>query len=259
VASRSAKITVERPFYDLHADAYDALITDPVEPWVDAVDERLRAAALNSASVLDAGCGTGRHAAALMARGHRVTLLDASPRLLAIARTRCPDSPAHQADICAPNLPETFDAIMCRGVLNDLISDEERDAALGSFAALLRDDGLLFLDVRETVESRRRADGEWRRSEAALDRGETLTFASRPFWRADRIVVEERYELVGRDGSSSVHEYVFAMRPWGRDEITARLNAAGFTDVETLHGVGRRTPDRLFVTARSAAGNGVDL
>lgn len=129
------------------------------------------------------------------------------------------------------------------------MSDEERDAALGSFATLLGDDGLLFLDVREAVEARRRADGQWHRSEVALNGGETLTFASRPLWRTGRIVVEERYELVNRDGSSSVHDYVFEMRPWERDEITSRLTAAGFSEVATLQGVGRRTPDRLFVTA----------
>lgn len=253
MTSRSARITTERPFYDLHADAYDALITDPVEPWVDAVDERLRGAGLSSASVLDAGCGTGRQAQALRERGHHVSLLDASSRLLTIASGRCPGSPVHQTDICAPRLRESFEAIMCRGVLNDLVLDEERDAALESFAALLREDGLLFLDVRETVEARRRADGQWRHSEAALPDGETLRFASRPRWRADRIVVEEHYELISRDGSSSVHEYVFEMRPWGRAELTTRLTAAGFTDIKTVQGVGRRTPDRLFTTARRPA------
>ncbi|MGW7684748.1 class I SAM-dependent methyltransferase [Kribbella sp. NPDC054772] len=239
----------ERPFYDLHAEAYDALITDPVEPWVDAVDGSLRAAGLTSASVLDAGCGTGRHAQALVERGHRVSLLDASSRLLAIASSRCPDSRVHQADVCGPNLRESFEAITCRGVLNDLVLDEERDAALRSFAGLLRYGGVLFLDVRETAESRRRADGEWRRTEVAMQDGATLRFASRPLWRAGRIVIEERYELVGRQGSSSVHEYVFEMRPWGRDEISARLSDAGFSGVETLQGVGRRSPDRLFVVA----------
>jgi hypothetical protein len=42
VASPSAGVAAERPFYDRHADAYDALISDPVEPWVEAVDESLR-------------------------------------------------------------------------------------------------------------------------------------------------------------------------------------------------------------------------
>lgn len=187
MASRSATVAAKRPFYDLHADAYDSLIIDPVEPWVDAVDDRLRSAGLTSASILDAGCGTGRHAQALVERGHEVSLMDASSRLLAIASSRCPDSPAHHADICGPDLGETFEAITCRGVLNDLVMDEERDAALRSFAGLLRDGGMLLLDIRETAEARRRADGEWRRTEAALEDGTTLRFASRPRWRGSRM------------------------------------------------------------------------
>ena len=86
VGSPSADPASERPFYDRHADAYDALISDPVEPWVAAVDESLRAAGFSNAQVLDAGCGTGRHAAALIERGHDVTLLDASEALISIAR-----------------------------------------------------------------------------------------------------------------------------------------------------------------------------
>jgi hypothetical protein len=55
VTSRSARITTERPFYDLHAEAYDALITDPVEPWVDAVHTQLADAGMASSPLLDAG------------------------------------------------------------------------------------------------------------------------------------------------------------------------------------------------------------
>jgi ubiquinone/menaquinone biosynthesis C-methylase UbiE len=41
---------------------------------------------------LDAGCGTGRHAAYLAARGHAVVGVDASPEMLAQARARVPDA-----------------------------------------------------------------------------------------------------------------------------------------------------------------------
>lgn len=251
MTSRSARITSERPFYDLHADAYDALVMDPVEPWAHAVGERLRDLGLRSASILEAGCGTGRHAAALIERGHRVTLLDASSALLAIAVQRCPDARALLADICAPDLAERFDAVTCRGVLNDLVEDGERDAALNSFAALTRPDGLLVLDVRESEASQRRADGRWRTAEAQLAGGDRLNFSSRPLWRADRIVVEERYELVAKDGARSpARGYTFEMRPWTRNELEAGLSRAGFEHVEITTSVGRRTPDRLLVTAR---------
>jgi SAM-dependent methyltransferase len=256
VSSRSARVSSERPFYDLHAEAYDELITDPVEPWVQEVHGHLRNAGLDRASVLDAGCGTGRHAAALIKRGHRVDLLDASERLLAIARRRCPGSRAYRIDICAPNVAGQvhgqFEAITCRGVLNDLVLDAERDAALESFAALCADGGLLFLDVREAAAARQRADGRLRHVEVELEDGATLRFTSRPLWSANCVLVQERYELRLRDGTTSAHDYLFRMRPWEPGEIQAGLVASGFSRVRILPGVGRRTPDRLFVVARRA-------
>jgi SAM-dependent methyltransferase len=187
----------ERPFYDRHADAYDALISDPVEPWVADVDESLQSAGLSNAKLLDAGCGTGRHAAALIQRGHDVNLLDASSALLRIARKRCPDAPAVVSDLCAPALTGPFDAVIARGVLNDLLTDNERADALGVIAGLTRAGGVLVLDVRESARSRQRADGTWRTTEADLPGGLHLRFTSRPTWNGGRIVVEERYELDG--------------------------------------------------------------
>ena len=128
-------MAAERPFYDRHADAYDSLISDPVEPWVEAVDETLRAAGFSTARVLDAGCGTGRHAAALIERGHDVTLLDASEALISIARRRCPGTCCRD-NLCEPVIAGDFDAVVARGVLNDLLTDDERASALNAFARL---------------------------------------------------------------------------------------------------------------------------
>lgn len=249
--TRSAEVAAERPFYDLHANAYDVLITDPVEPWVVAVDEALQAAGFSSAEVLDAGCGTGRHAAALLKRGHHVTLLDASAALLRIARKRCPNAPALVSDLCAPALAGPFDAVIARGVLNDLLTDRERAEALRAFAGLTRGGGVLALDVREAALSQQRADGTWRTTDVDLPDGSHLRFASRPEWNDGRIVVEERYELDrGRSGTSTVSEYLFEMRPWTRDEMRHLLTSLGYGDIQMQAGAGRRTADRLLVTAR---------
>ena len=251
VASPSAHVAAERPFYDRHAAAYDALVTDPVEPWVAAVEDALEGAGFTNAQVLDAGCGTGRHAAALIERGHDVTLLDASAALLRIARKRCPDAPALVSDLCAPALTGPFDAVVARGVLNDLVTDRERASALRAFAGLTHAGGVLVLDVRETALSRQRADGTWRTTHAELSDGSHLRFGSRPTWKHGRIVVEERYELDGgRHGGSEVSEFLFEMRPWARDEVQRLLTSVGYGRIEMHPGVGRRTPDRLLVTAR---------
>jgi trans-aconitate methyltransferase len=230
MTSRSARVSRERPFYARHAQAYDDLVTDPVEPWVSAVHSRAPKAVL-----LDAGCGTGRHAAAFRAWGHRVELADASPDLLAQAARRCPGARTHLVDLCSWEPTLAFDAVTCRGVLNDMITDTEREAAIRSLAAALRPGGALFLDVREEGAARRRADG----SEHTRTAG-ALTFTSRTTWRSGLLHVTERYGDVSYD---------FRMRPWPVEELTERLSAAGLGTTEIGPGVGRRTSDRLFVVA----------
>ncbi|WP_306213867.1 class I SAM-dependent methyltransferase [Actinoplanes sp. RD1] len=233
MTSASARVSNERPFYRRHADAYDELVTDSVESWVAAVHSRVSP----RARLLDAGCGTGRHAAAFAALGHRVELADASPALLAQAARRCPGARTHLVDLCSARLAG-FDAVTCRGVLNDMITDAERAAAVGALAAALRPGGALFLDVREEGAARRRADGtEHTRTAGAL------TFTSRTTWRDGLLHVAERYGDV---------PYEFRMRPWPVTELTERLAAAGLRVAELGPGVGRRTPDRLFVVAYSS-------
>ena len=250
VSSSSASVSSQRPFYRLHATAYDALVMDPVGQWVEAVHTHFGRVGVSRGLVLDAGCGTGRHAQGLIECGHAVELLDASEDLLTIARRRCPDPPAHHGDICRLSLPRTFDAVMCRGVLNDLTTDAERDSALAGFAQVVRDGGSLLLDVRDSEQSAKKSDGTERRMEVELGSGEHLVFTSTPRWRAGLIEVEEHYDFVQADGRRTTSTYAFRMRPWTIEELQQRLGQAGFDQVEITPGPGRRAQDRLFVVAR---------
>jgi SAM-dependent methyltransferase len=249
VRSPSARTSQSRPFYAEHAWAYDHLITDPTEPWVAAVHERLIRSDLSGASVLDAGCGTGRHAAALTARGYRVDLADASGELLRQAAGRCPSARTFQVDLCALEVEPTYQAVVCRGVLNDMTTDGERDAVLCSFAGSLREGGLVLLDVREKDKSRERADGPPHRQTVDLGGRKRMTFTSTSTWDAGLLLVREEYELAVDGEPSRLSSYEFVMRPWTRMELCERLVRAGFYDVVVEPGVGRRTDDRLFVTA----------
>jgi trans-aconitate methyltransferase len=221
----------KRPFYHSNADAYDLLINDPVEPWTEAIHERMGGIA---GRILDAGCGTGRHAAALIALGHRVDLADASAELLAQAARRCPDSRTVQTDLCAMEPAADYDAVTCRGVLNDMVTDGERAAVMRTLAGSLRRGGLLFLDVRDAATTQARTF-----SRAVED----VTYTSRATWDGELLRVEEQFD----DGPL----YHFTMRPWTTDELTSRLTGNGLRDITIEPGVGRRTPDRLFVTARA--------
>jgi SAM-dependent methyltransferase len=255
-SSGSARVSRTRPFYAEHADAYDLLVSDPVEPWVEAVHEHLVSLGWPSAAVLDAGCGTGRHAAALAAKGHRVDVADASARLLAQAASRNPAARALHLDLCTFTTDTAYQAVMCRGVLNDMTADAERDAVLRAFAGALAEGGLLLLDVREAEGARGRADGVPRRRTVDLGGGGVLHFTSTATWQAGLIVVVEESELQRPgthpeySGHCEHHTFEFAMRPWSARELAERLTAAGFGRISVQPGVGRSTGDRLFVTAR---------
>jgi SAM-dependent methyltransferase len=242
-------VTSERPLYSLHANAYDLIITDPVEPWVDAVHDCLVKAHQPHARILDAGCGTGRHAAALIAKGHEVEIADASRELLTRAARRCPTAPAFLVDLCAMRLPPVYDAVTCRGVLNDMTTDNERDSAVTALTTCLRPGGLLVLDVREERASRLRAGGVTRRVAVNLDDHAKLGFSARTTWQQGLLQVEERYEfaLDGRVQRNSTYD--FTMRPWSTAELSSTLRRCGMRRVRVKGGVGRPTSDRLFVVA----------
>jgi SAM-dependent methyltransferase len=243
-------VSQTRPFYADHADAYDLLVTDPVEPWVEAVHGCLLANGWPSAVVLDAGCGTGRHAAALAVKGHRVDLADASARLLAQAASRNPSARVLNVDLCSFTTGMPYQAVTCRGVLNDMTTDAERDAVLRCFAAALTGGGLLVLDVRETEGSRRRADGVARHRTVESGAGSILRFTNTVTWQAGMLHVVEESESTRSGSAPERRVFEFAMRPWSVQELRDRLAAAGFGRIEIAPGVGRATGDRLFLTAQ---------
>ena len=238
-----------RPFYERFGWAYDLLVADSVEPWVDAVCTALGSLEIIApAEILDAGCGTGRHAEELTARGHSVTLVDASEALLAQARRRVPTAAAVRTDLRKLDLHASFDAIACRGVLNDLVDDEDRDAVLGAFARHLRSSGVLVLDVRELSGTAQRY-GTGHQAEKVIDtaRG-PLTYSSLVSFDGKILRVNERHELHRHTGDV-VAEHVLFMRPWTAAELRDRLTRAGFTRVSLTPGAGRVTNDRLLCTA----------
>ncbi len=76
------------------------------------VRARVRAAHPEAGTLLDVGCGTGKHLEHL-SRHYEVAGLDLNPELLQAARTRCPDIALHQGSMTEFDLSSTFDVITC--------------------------------------------------------------------------------------------------------------------------------------------------
>src|SRR5436309_10187171 len=171
-----------RPFYTEFAWAYDLLIDRPVRKECDAITSWLIERGVRpGASVLDAGCGTGRYAVELARRGYRVHGMDASPEQIAEARRVLGDiSPGLSLSIgdISELRASRYDAILCRGVLNDLLDDRVRETVFAAFGRVLHQAGVLILDVREWEATQERKTREpLFRKRVATSRG-LLTFTS---------------------------------------------------------------------------------
>jgi SAM-dependent methyltransferase len=140
------KRRVERPGvragYDLWSEAYDAT----PNPLV-ALDRRVTLAALGprpGERVLDAGCGTGAHLAALCLARSRAVGLDFSRGMLRVARRAAPQAALAQADINAdlPVRRGTFDVVLS-ALVSEHLTDLRRFFS-EAFASLRRGGRLVF-------------------------------------------------------------------------------------------------------------------
>ena len=98
------------------------------------------------ASVLDAGCGTGRVAIELNRRGHVVVGVDVDDRMLEAARAKAPDLIWVRGDLADPGLDldgRTFDIVVMAGNVLIFVSPGTEGQVIDNAARWLRPGGLL--------------------------------------------------------------------------------------------------------------------
>jgi SAM-dependent methyltransferase len=97
-------------------------------------------------SLLDVGCGTGRHLEYLQGQ-FRVAGLDQSEEMLRIARQRCPGVELHLGDLCDFTMDRQFDAIICLfGSVAYTASLQGLEKALQNMVRHLRRGGALIIE-----------------------------------------------------------------------------------------------------------------
>lgn len=133
-----------REGYDRWSEIYDTEGNPLIaleEPHV-----RLLLGDVRGLAVADVGCGTGRHAVALAARGARVTAVDFSDGMMAKARTKNASFPVRfaVADLTQP-LPFStgaFDGLVCGLVLDHI---ENLSSLLGELRRICRPGGFAVI------------------------------------------------------------------------------------------------------------------
>ncbi len=184
--------------------------------------------------LLDAACGTGRHAIALARQGYRLTGADLSAAMVQRARANAAaagvDVPFAQTGLGhLATLGETFDAVLCLGnSLPHLLTAEAVSAALNDFAACLRPGGLLVIQNRNF-------DRVWTRRERFMgpqayhdETGREWLFVR--FYDFHHDTITFNMIRLRREAGADWQQHVEAtmLRPVFRGDLAASLTAAGF-------------------------------
>ncbi|WP_369140359.1 class I SAM-dependent methyltransferase [Modestobacter versicolor] len=126
---------------------YDALYHFVDYPAAVAqLDELVQRHVPGAATLLDVGCGTGRHLQEFQ-RSYDVVGLDLDGQLLEVARQRCPGVPFHEASMVDFELERRFDVVTCLfSAIGYVQTVEDMRRSVATMARHLNPGGLLVVE-----------------------------------------------------------------------------------------------------------------
>ena len=125
-------------------DAYDATYEDRAAAGEDVHGEANFVQRFSPASVLDAGCGTGRVGRELGRRGINVVGVDIDPDMLATARRKAPDVDWRIADLATVDLQSSFDVAVLAGNVMIFLTPGTEAPVVANIARHLHRGGVLI-------------------------------------------------------------------------------------------------------------------
>lgn len=203
-------------------------------------------------TILDLGCGTGRHDFLLADKGYDVTGVDRSAEMLSVAKARLTaqalssSSPEfHQGDIRTIRLGKTFDLVVSLfHVFSYQTGNDDLRNAFATARKHLKPGGIFIFDFwygpavltdRPVVRVKR-----------LEDENIVVTRIAEPVMQANDNLVEVNYQVLVKDKKSGaveeLHE-VHRMRYLFYPEIERFVQEAGMTILDASEWMTGRTPD----------------
>jgi len=248
------------------AEVYDAQVS---QVWADGdLGFYLSLAGDCAGPVLELACGTGRVLLPLARHGARVTGLDISPAMLAVARRKLaqvePEVRARvtlvEGDMSGFSLSDRFGLVLVPfRAFQALLTRDHQRGCLESVSRHLLPDGRFVVNVfhprlsilaggkrEEPPREYQGADGS-----AICQTGETEYDVAHQMLRS-----RVRYQVTASGGEVAVHAHTLTLRYLFRFEFEWMLEACGF-EVEALYGSFDRSPftaespEMIFVARRA--------
>ena len=208
--------------YERSARVYDALLRQKDYAGASGrLRDLLHGIAPQAATLLDVGCGTGRHIEHLRDT-FDVQGLDLSPEMLEVAGERCPGVPLHCGDLVDFSLPDRFDVVVClHGSIGYAGTPERLRQAVATMAHHLNPGGVLVIEP-------------WLTPERFVDDKLVFDRADDPGLKVARIYVQRR------EGRMSIYDSHYVVgTPAGVTHFIERQELALFTDAEYVDALQR--------------------
>ncbi len=165
-------------------DAYDATYEQREAAGEDVHGEATFVQRFAPASVLDAGCGTGRVGRELARRGCEVVGVDIDAEMLATARRKAPDVEWRLADLATADFGRRFEAIVMAGNVMIFLTPGTEGAVVANLARHLTPGGVLIAGFQLQPGRLTIAQYDQMAAEAGLTAAERWSTWDRDAWSA---------------------------------------------------------------------------
>lgn len=226
------------PLYDSFSDTYDHFVNWTQRLAYEMAFIQRQLATVGARSVLDAACGTGRHAIALAQAGYEVTGADLSSGMIERARQNAAAMAVSQVRFVVAGFGQlrkiinrSYNVVLCLGnSLPHVLSDEELHATLADFAAVLVPGGLLLIQNRN-FDAVMRTRTRWMTPQWYRQEGKEQLFIRFYDFNADGTLTFNVLMLERKDDEAwSQRAEATRLRPWLSDELHRALEEDGFTN-----------------------------